>query len=384
MKREQNERTTNNLLRSQSMKHAVAMIIVLTMALCLLPGLAQAQAPQAKALQVLYVIPKGQTAKPDANQAIAAIMAIIQRHYFQQLGVTFALKTPLVTTVNSPQDAAGAIDWNNHVNLIKTNLANDYLVNQNVVFAILEGTTGEAGGSWNTVKMTGNFWNEAYQAYKANPATLPAKLHGWSHELGHAFGLLHTSDAKTCFANQKVDLGSLPSLIMQKGNDLGSVYNYPFLAQEKKLLLDPTYFPMCRPFLSESAAGSKPRPHASEHLKHPLPAAPAPTSARSITFSNQAGYVAKMTVVYFVTQNIGGTQVPIAKALETPTIPVGISKSLEIPRDLAKGMPISIEIQGIGTTKGKVFSTTVPEGFNGNVCFKSWGTIFDAKGGPCQ
>ncbi len=369
--------TNNSLARSKSIGHSIITLTVLTLALLFMPGLAQAQ--QSKVLQVLYVIPKGQTAKPDANQAIAAIMAIIQRHYFQQLGVTFALKNPLVTTVNSPQDTAGAIDWNNHVNLIKTTLANDYLVNQNVVFAILEGTTGEAGGSWNTVKMTGTFWNEAYQAYKSNPATLPTKLHGWSHELGHSFGLLHTSDAKTCFANQKVDLGNLPSLIMQKSNDLGSVYNYPFLPQEKKLLLEPTYYPMCRPFLSESAAGSKPRPHASEHLRYTLPPA-----ARSITFSNQAGYIAKMTVVYFVMQNVGGAQVPIAKALATPAIPVGQSKTLEIPRDNAKGMPISVVIEGVGTIKGKVLETTVAEGFNGNLCFKSWGTIFDAKGGPCQ
>ncbi len=372
------KKTTNTFLTKCSFfSYATTKITLLALALFCLQGLAQAQ--QSKVLQVLYVIPKGQTAKPDADQAIAAIMAIIQRHYHQQLGVTFALKTPLVTTVNSPFDAAGAVDWNNHVKLIKTTLANDYLVNQNVVFAILEGTTGDAGGSWNTVKMTGGFWNDAYQTYKTNPSALVNKLHGWSHELGHAFGLLHTSDAKTCFANQKVDLGNLPSLIMQKSTDLGSVYNYPFLPQEKKLLLDPAYYPMCRPLLSESTAGSTPRPHASEHLKYALPPSP-----RSITFSNQAGYVAKMVVLYFVMQNVGGTQVPIAKALETPTIPVGQSKSLEIPRDVAKGMPISVEIQGIGTTKGKVFTTTVPEGFNGNLCFKAWGTIFDAKGGTCQ
>ncbi|HQR33122.1 MAG TPA: metallophosphoesterase [Blastocatellia bacterium] len=112
---------------------------------------------------------------------------------------------------------------------------------------------------------------------------------------------------------------------------------------------------------------------------------PPPTSAvRTITFKNEAGYVAKLSVVYFVNQNINGTQVPIAKALETPAIPVGQSKTLEIPRDNAKGMPIRVGIDGIGTTKGKVLDIAVPEGFNGNLCFKSWGTIFDAKGGACQ
>ncbi len=106
--------------------------------------------------------------------------------------------------------------------------------------------------------------------------------------------------------------------------------------------------------------------------------------SRSITFNNQAGYVAKMTVLYFMTETIGGAQVPMAKALSTPSISLGFSRPLEIPRNTAKGMPISIVIEGIGTVKGKVFETTVAEGFTGNVCFKSWGTIFDAQGGPCK
>ena len=109
-----------------------------------------------------------------------------------------------------------------------------------------------------------------------------------------------------------------------------------------------------------------------------------PLASRSITFNNQAGYVAKMTVVYFMTETIGGVPVPMAKSISTPAISLGISKSLEIPRNTAAGMPISVVIEGIGTVKGKVLETTVPEGFTGNVCFKSWGTIFDAKGGPCQ
>ncbi len=109
-----------------------------------------------------------------------------------------------------------------------------------------------------------------------------------------------------------------------------------------------------------------------------------PAGERGITFNNQAGYVAKLTVVYFMTETIGGAQVPIAKALSTPAISLGFSRPLVIPRNTAKGMPISVVIEGIGTVKGKVLETTVPENFNGNLCFKSWGTIFDAKGGPCQ
>ena len=111
---------------------------------------------------------------------------------------------------------------------------------------------------------------------------------------------------------------------------------------------------------------------------------PTTPGSRSITFNNQAGYVAKMTVLYFMTETIGGAQVPMAKALSTPAISLGFSRPLEIPRNTAKGMPISVVIEGIGTIKGKVLETTVPEAFTGNVCFKSWGTIFDAKGGPCN
>ncbi len=111
---------------------------------------------------------------------------------------------------------------------------------------------------------------------------------------------------------------------------------------------------------------------------------PTTPGSRSITFNNQAGYMAKMTVMYFMTETIGGTQVPMAKALSTPAISLGFSRPLIIPRNTAKGMPISVVIEGSGTTKGKVLETTVAENFTGNVCFKSWGTIFDAKGGACE
>ncbi|MBL8203894.1 MAG: hypothetical protein JNM09_06655 [Blastocatellia bacterium] len=110
-----------------------------------------------------------------------------------------------------------------------------------------------------------------------------------------------------------------------------------------------------------------------------------PEAERTITFKNEAGYAAKLTVVYFVTETIaGGAQVPMAKSLSTSSISLGVSKSLVIPRNTAKGMPIRVVIEGVGTTKGKVLETTVPEAFNGTLCFKAWGTVFDAKGGNCQ
>lgn len=109
-----------------------------------------------------------------------------------------------------------------------------------------------------------------------------------------------------------------------------------------------------------------------------------PAGERGITFNNQAGYVAKMTVLYFVTETIGGTQLPMMKSLSTPEISLGFSRALVIPRNTAKGMPISVVVDGVGTTKGRVLEATLAEGFTGTACFKAWGTIFDAKGGPCQ
>lgn len=109
-----------------------------------------------------------------------------------------------------------------------------------------------------------------------------------------------------------------------------------------------------------------------------------PDGERGVTFNNQAGYVAKMTVIYFMMETVGGAQVPMPKSVSTPAISLGFSRPLVIPRNTAKGFPISVVIEGIGTVKGKVLETTVPETFNGNVCFKSWGTIFDAQGGPCN
>ena len=215
-------------------------------------------------LQVAYILPKGETAKPRADEVIKKIISILQKHYYEQLGVTFELKEPLITVVRSPLRPINAIEWNNNAELIRRKLNRDYVINQNVVVSILEGTNGEAGGAWNIVKMTGGFWNTAYETYMNDPDQLPNKLAAWSHELGHAFGLLHTAEfTVACLAKHGINVGPLPSLLMQMTTELGSVFNYPFLEEEKSLLLNPDYYPDCRPVLSPPDLI---KPHASKHL----------------------------------------------------------------------------------------------------------------------
>jgi hypothetical protein len=224
---------------------------------CALNAAAQQPVYQVK---VLYVIPQGQTAKPQAADALGAIMAIVQQHYLQQFGVTFELASPLVTQVNSPYSPQVAVDWSTNLNFINAVAGSDYNNNQNVIVTVLEGTTGPAGGSLNVVKMTGDFWNSAYNTYLNKPWLLPLELPVWSQAMGLAYGLMHSEDTKACLANHNIFLGPLPSTVMHQSQNLGSVYNYPFLQEEKNLLLDPGYYPDCRPFQGD-------RPHASLHFK---------------------------------------------------------------------------------------------------------------------
>jgi len=217
-------------------------------------------------VEVLYVIPQGQQPRPDSENVLTAIMVSLQRQYLEKLGKTFELAEPLVETVRTNLAPSEAVDWNKNVELIKSQAADGYTNEQNIVFSVLEGTDGPAGGSWNIVKMTGGFWDTAYKTYKANPAEFSEQLHGWSHELGHAFGLAHTTDARTCIeGNGGVVPEQLPSLVMQKGEDLGAVYNYGFIDAEKEMLLNSEFIPECLSFRSEP--GQSARPHPSRFLR---------------------------------------------------------------------------------------------------------------------
>jgi hypothetical protein len=201
----------------------------------------------------LYILPSGQTEKPRAKEAIAAILSIIQSHYVKQLGVTFEFD-PVVAVVRSNYNVKDAVEWSNNLKFIKTNLKQEYVNNRTVVISVLEGTSGDAGGSFGVLKMTGDFWSSCYDIFINKPYLLSSELAGWSHELGHAFGLMHSEDTKSCLKDLNVDMGKLPNLLMQQTTKLSTVYDYPFASEEKKLLLDSTYNPSCLAFRGDRPA----------------------------------------------------------------------------------------------------------------------------------
>jgi hypothetical protein len=106
--------------------------------------------------------------------------------------------------------------------------------------------------------------------------------------------------------------------------------------------------------------------------------------SKSITFNNQSGYVAKMTVIYHEYKDFGnGVFTPLPVVKSSGDLPLGFSKHIDIPENIAN-IPISVIITGSGTIKQNIYSTTVPANFRGNQCYKTWATIFDAKGGSCD
>jgi len=223
-------------------------------------------------VQVLYVIPKGQKAKPDAAKALAAIMAVVQRYYYQQLGVTFELRTPLVSVVpinESVEQLKDQAMYQRAQRLATTEFKRDYEYRENVIVAVFEGLDIGLGlGGDNIATISSSFWVPPYDMFRRAPSDVPKAdgIGAFPHELGHGFGLAHTEDTKKCFKKFDVDLGPLPNLIMQQTGRAPSVYDYTFLPEEKRLLLREPYFPACKSFGD--------RPPAGVFLRHPLPAEP--------------------------------------------------------------------------------------------------------------
>jgi hypothetical protein len=195
----------------------------------------------------VYIVPSDQQEKPDAKAAIAAILAMMQWHFLQKIGVTFEYE-PEVATIRTTADASAASSLFIALELGKKALNKDYEENKNILFTVVEGGLGgSAFGTPGMVRMPQSFWGATYNTYLSQPNTLATQLAGWSHELGHALGLEHTGElTKACLLKKyQVDMGTLPSLLMQQSKAFPVVYDYPFHQDEIKMLLDSTYCQQC-------------------------------------------------------------------------------------------------------------------------------------------
>lgn len=195
----------------------------------------------------VYIVPSGQQEKPQGKEAIAAILAMMQWHYLQQIGVTFEYE-PEVAVIRTNADASAASTLDIALELGKKALNKDYEGNKNILFTVVEGGLGgPAFGTPGMVRMPQSFWGDVYNTYLNRPNTLATTLAGWSHELGHALGLEHTGEeTKACLLkNCGIDMGTLPSLLMQQSKAYPVVYDYPFHKYEIKMLLDSTFCQDC-------------------------------------------------------------------------------------------------------------------------------------------
>lgn len=104
----------------------------------------------------------------------------------------------------------------------------------------------------------------------------------------------------------------------------------------------------------------------------PQPAPP----VRTITFFEQAGFVASMSITYTPK---GSSPTTVSSGNQS----VGFTKTFQIP-DTEPNSTISVSMTGKSTMNNNFFSTTVPWTFTGDVCFKAWGTLFSPQGGSCN
>jgi hypothetical protein len=104
---------------------------------------------------------------------------------------------------------------------------------------------------------------------------------------------------------------------------------------------------------------------------------------RRIKFFCEAGYIAEMTVIYMMNEVIGGTKVVVPRVVSTGNLSAGVSRSIVIPKEIVETSPIQVFINGKGTIKNPILTTTVPANFGGERCFKAWGTFLIPETGGC-
>ena len=100
---------------------------------------------------------------------------------------------------------------------------------------------------------------------------------------------------------------------------------------------------------------------------------------KSITFKNDGVFAATMNVTYFIKQANG---IPFEVKRSTEEITLGRRMHINIPDDLFP-IPVVVEIRSRATNKSELLTEAVDANFTGNRCFKSYGSIFDARGSTC-
>jgi hypothetical protein len=216
------------------------------------PGVANGRAVASRPtgrlkIRGVYIVPSDQTEKPRAKEAIAACLEIMRVHFFRQIGVTFEYE-PEVAVIYSNHNTKATASMEIALELCKKTLGAEYESNKNIMFTVVEGCPGNAAfGTPGLTRIQQGFWGNVYNTFINNPQNLASTLPAWSHELGHAFGLQHTGEStKACMLKEcQVDMGTLPSLLMQQSKAFATVYEYPFHKDEIKMLLDSTYCQKC-------------------------------------------------------------------------------------------------------------------------------------------
>ncbi len=233
-------------------------------------GIKKSSELRSRKVRALYILPRGQQPKEDAETAIEAILRQVQQHYLVELGVTFELAgDDLVTRVYSPFTTEAAANWHTNKDFVISQLSDAYLAGEDIVVSILQGTGGPAGGSSGITKMTGGFWNTAYGLFEDGKLENSPKLGAWSHELGHAFGLRHLSKPE-CLKGHGFDLESKPpgvkvTCVMRAIDKLDTLYDIPFVPGERRFLLEPGHSNGHDVF--RGVVNGRKRPHPTHYLR---------------------------------------------------------------------------------------------------------------------
>jgi hypothetical protein len=202
-------------------------------------------------VQGVYLVPRGQSARPNAVAAIEAALRVVQEHFGRELGRTFVLETPAVTVVNTdklPSDFAadhststpsGAINPDAPppdtpiVTFAKDQFGEDYILRKNLIVLVIEGLQGAGYGGVGLAVIPTFMWDDVYKNYADASMLLKAKnFAGWTHEIGHAFGLFHW-DLNECLSKP---LTAQASAIMWQQSTRPTLFDYYFAEWEKARL----------------------------------------------------------------------------------------------------------------------------------------------------